>query len=56
MTEFFFMSSFAPHATVHGLVGSMYGCDVLDHLLGEGYILSQTKANKVSHSLISSHY
>lgn len=47
MTNFFFMSSFAPHATVHGLVGSMYGCDVMDQLLGSGYITSRSTANKM---------
>jgi hypothetical protein len=47
MVEFFYQSSFAPHATVHGLVGSMFGCDVFDSLVDSGYILDMDSANKV---------
>jgi len=47
LMEFFFMSSYAPHATVHGLTGSMYGCDTFDSLVSSGYILSSEYAAKM---------
>lgn len=51
MVDFFYKSSFGAHATVHGLIGSMYGCDVLDPFVSKGFILNQLSADRVCSSL-----
>jgi hypothetical protein len=47
LMDFSFMASYAPHATVHGLTGSMYGCDTFDDLVVSGHILSNEYAAKM---------
>lgn len=41
LTDFLNDSPYAPHASVHGAIGSVYGCDVMDQLTEAGLILNE---------------
>ena len=38
MASFLYQASFAPHAAIHGAVGSAFGCDKMEPLLDLGYL------------------
>jgi len=45
MTDFLTVSPFAPHASVHGAVGAVFGCDLMDPLREQGLFVSATQQN-----------
>lgn len=47
MTDFFDIAPFAPHASTHGAVGGVYGCDVFDPLTEAGVIVDFTSQKKL---------
>ena len=42
-TDFLYEAAYAPHANVHGSIGSVYGCDKLDELHTKGLISDTDK-------------
>jgi len=43
----YFYKSLLTSLIVHGLTGSMYGCDVLDPLVSSGHIVDASAASKL---------
>jgi len=41
LSDFLFQVPYAAHASVHGVVGGVYGCDLFDDLLNSGYIIDE---------------
>lgn len=46
-TDFLYQASFGPHASVHGDIGGLFGCDVFDQLYDRGLVTSKKKATQV---------
>lgn len=42
LSDFLIASPYGPHASTHGAIGSVFGCDVLDTLTEQGIILSES--------------
>ena len=40
LSDFLFQAPYAAHAATHGTVGGVYGCDLMDPMMEQGYILS----------------
>ena len=45
-TDFMSDSPYAPHASVHGAIGSVFGCDLMDPLREQGLLVSEYQQNK----------
>lgn len=45
LADFLGESPYSPHASVHGAIGSVYGCDLMDPLREAGLIVSSSEQN-----------
>lgn len=41
LTDFLFQVPYGAHASAHGVIGGVYGCDLFNDLLDAGYIISE---------------
>ena len=41
ITDFLFESPYAAHAGTHGVIGGVYGCDAMDDMLANGYLMDE---------------
>eukprot|EP01038_Epipyxis_sp_PR26KG_P015305 gene15305-20622_t len=47
LMTFFFKMAFGPHASIHGLLGGMYGCDMFQPLIDSGHIFDSSGAEQL---------
>lgn len=47
LSDFLSHAPFAPHASTHGAIGAVYGCDIMDNLLEEGIIADEDSQRKI---------
>jgi hypothetical protein len=41
LTDLLHFSPYEPHGSTHGVIGGVYGCDVFDDMLANGYLLDE---------------